>query len=78
MAFPSKKGSLVAKKTGKVSDNFVVLKVKDHAATCIPKGGGEIIEVSVAELVTVAEFGDPIYPYLQKIDSVCNAPDSEL
>lgn len=30
------------------------------------------------ELVCVAQFGEPIYPYLKPIDSVCNAPDSDL
>lgn len=29
-------------------------------------------------LVCVAQFGEPIYPYLQPLDSVCNAPDSDL
>ena len=28
--------------------------------------------------MTVAEFGEPIYPYLKPIDTVCNAPDSDL
>lgn len=26
----------------------------------------------------IAEFGEPIYPYLKPLDSVCNAPDSDL
>lgn len=26
----------------------------------------------------MAEFGEPIYPYLKPIDTVCNAPDSDL
>ena len=26
----------------------------------------------------VAQFGEPIYPYLQPLDTVCNAPDSDL
>ena len=28
--------------------------------------------------MTVADFGEPIYPYLKPIDSICNAPDSDL
>ena len=32
----------------------------------------------INELVCVAKFGEPIYPYLAPIDSVCNAPDSSL
>ena len=30
------------------------------------------------ELVCIAQFGEPIYPYLQPLDMVCNAPDSDL
>lgn len=75
---PIRKGSTVALKTGKVSDNYVVLKLKGNTATCLPKGGGETLEFSVAELITVAEFGEAIYPYLIPIDTVCNAPNSDL
>ena len=35
-------------------------------------------EFALDELVAVAEFGEPIYPYLKPIDTVCNAPDSDL
>lgn len=35
-------------------------------------------ELPLADLVCVAQFGEPIYPYLQPLDSVCNAPDSDL
>ena len=35
-------------------------------------------EFALDDLVAVAEFGEPIYPYLKPINSVCNAPDSEL
>ena len=30
------------------------------------------------DLISVAQFGDAIYPYLQPLDIVCNAPDSSL
>lgn len=75
---PVRKGSTVALKVGKVSETYVVLKLKDDTAVCLPKGGGEPAEFPVADLVTVAEFGEAIYPYLKSIDSVCNAPDSDL
>ena len=32
----------------------------------------------VDALVCVAQFGEPIYPYLQPLGTVCNAPDSDL
>ena len=38
----------------------------------------EQAEWNIADLVVVAKFGEPIYPYLKQIDSVCNAPDSDL
>lgn len=44
----------------------------------LPKGGGETTEIPVEELVTVAEFGESIYPYLKPVDTVCNAHDSDL
>lgn len=75
---PVRKGSIVALKAGKVNETYVVLKLKDDTAVCLPKGGGEPSELPVADLVSVAEFGEAIYPYLKPIDSVCNAPDSDL
>lgn len=75
---PIRKGSRVALKAGKVNETYVVLKLKDDTAICLPKGGGEPSEFSVADLVSVAEFGEAIYPYLKPIDSVCNAPDCDL
>lgn len=36
----------------------------------------EVFEVD--QLIPFADFGDPIYPYLQPIDKICNAPDSSL
>ena len=35
-------------------------------------------EFALDDFVTVAEFGEPIYPYLKPIDTVCNAPDSDF
>jgi adenine-specific DNA-methyltransferase len=75
---PVSKGSRVALKTGKVNETYVVLKLKGGLATCLPKGGGEPSEFPVADLVSVTEFGEAIYPYLKPIDSVCNAPESDL
>lgn len=33
---------------------------------------------NVNELLPYADFGDPIYPYLQSLDKIKNAPDSDL
>ena len=75
---PVKKGGKVALKTGQVSDFYTVLKIEDGIATCLNKDKSATAEFDVDELITVAEFGEPIYPYLKPIDTVCNAPDSEL
>ena len=44
----------------------------------MPKSGNTAIEYPVEDLVVTAEFGEAIYPYLKPLDSVCNAPDSDL
>ena len=75
---PVKRGSTVAKKTGAVSEMYEVSAIKDGIATCYHKVTAQMEEIPVDDLVTVAEFGEPIYPYLKPIDSVCNDPDSDL
>lgn len=75
---PVKKGGKVALKAGQVSDFYTVLKIEDGIATCLNKDKSATAEFKVEELVSVAEFGEPIYPYLKPIDTVCNAPDSDL
>jgi len=75
---PVKVGALVAKKTEKVNDVYKVLSMKDVVAEIIHRESKEISTIGVDELVTIAEFGEPIYPYLKPLDSVCNAPDSDL
>lgn len=75
---PIKKGSKVALKIGQVCDFFTVLKIEDGIATCLNKDKSAIAEFNVDDLVTVAEFGEPIYPYLKPIATVYNAPDSNL
>ena len=75
---PVKRGSTVAKKTGAVSEMYEVSAINDGIATCYHKVTAQMEEIPVDELVSVAQFGEPIYPYLKPIDSVCNAPDSDL
>ena len=75
---PVKRGAQVALKAGPVSDIHVVQSIHDGIATCINKESKEFVDFPVGDLVCVAEFGEPIYPYLKPIDIVCNAPDSEL
>lgn len=75
---PVRRGAKVALKAGNVSDYYEVLALSEGNAICRKPGTDEISELSVDDLVTIAEFGDPIYPYLKPVDTVCNAPDSDL
>lgn len=76
---PVKKGSKVARKTsGKIEDLYTVVKIHDGVAVCLKNGTEETEEIPVDELCAAAQFGDPIYPCLESIDSVCNAPESSL
>ena len=75
---PVKKGSIVAKKNGEITDLLYVESITDGVATCISKTTKERAVYPVSTLVSVAQFGEPIYPYLKPIDTVCNAPDSDL
>lgn len=75
---PIKKGRKVALKNGKVNDIYIVMDIKGNAAVCEHRVNHERKEIALDDLVSVAEFGEPIYPYLKPIDSVCNAPDSDL
>ena len=69
-------GSNVALKSGNINDIYRVIAINNEKALCIKEDEKE--EWNIADLVVVAKFGEPIYPYLKQIDSVCNAPDSDL
>ena len=75
---PVRPGSNVALKTGDINNIYRVLAIKDGKALCNRLADSEKVEFDVTELVCVAQFGEPIYPYLKPIDTVCNAPDSNL
>lgn len=75
---PVKVGGLVAKKTGYVNDIYLVTKIEETSVTCLNRETREESVIPLDELVTIAQFGEPIYPYLKPIDTVCNAPDSDL
>lgn len=71
-------GSKVALKTGYVSDIYTVLKMDEGKVLCDRRETHEQVTFSTDELVVVAKFGEPIYPTLQPIDYVENAPESDL
>ena len=74
---PVKKNSLVVEKNGGKTV-FKVLAISDGIAECVERDSDKTKSFKVEELVVIAEFGTPIYPYLKPIDSICNAPDSDL
>ena len=65
-------------KTGQVSDIYIVRTIDGDKVICEHKIDHAQVEFALDELVAIAEFGEPIYPYLKPIDMVCNAPDSDL
>jgi adenine-specific DNA-methyltransferase len=73
-----KHGSTVSKKAGVINDVYRVIKITGDAAECVRLASGEKETIALSELVPVAKFGEPIYPTLQPIDRVENAPDSDL
>ena len=73
-----KHGSTVSKKAGVTNDVYRVIKITGDEAACIRLASGEKETIALSELVPVAKFGEPIYPTLQPMASVENAPDSDL
>lgn len=71
-------GSTVAKKTGAINDMYRVTKINGGDAVCLHLAFGESVTIALSDLVPVAKFGEPIYPTLQPIAQVENAPDSDL
>ncbi|MDU6876633.1 MAG: DNA methyltransferase [Clostridium botulinum] len=75
---PIKRGSTVALKTGHINDVYTVLNLDGDNALCYNKSTGDTTNIALVDLVSVAQFGEPIFPTLQPIASVENAPDSSL
>ena len=77
---PIKRGCNVMRRDSKDDKSiYVVLKVEGDTAVCVkPEQKDEAVNFELKDIVRVAEFGESIYPYLKPLDSVCNAPDSDL
>lgn len=71
-------GSKVALKNTQIETIYVVQTIHHGKAKCLDKMTKEIVEYPLDQLVSIAEFGEAIYPYLKPIDSIQNAPDSDL
>lgn len=75
---PVKRNSQVALRAGEVNDIYRVIKIDGDQAECVHETSHATTTIPLKDLVVVAKFGDPIYPCLKLMDSVCNAPDSDL
>lgn len=75
---PIRRGATAALKNGPVNDVYAVLKVGEEKALCLHKDTGKTIEIALADLVAVAQFGEAIFPTLTPIDKVVNAPEESL
>lgn len=75
---PVKVGGTVSLKNGSIDELYLVKDIKEEQVFCVNKKDGTEQAFPLNEVVTTAEFGEPIYPYLQYVDSLSNAPDSEL
>lgn len=73
-----KPGITVARKAGQINKVFTVLDIEGSKARCYNKATRETEIIESDELVAVAQFGEPIFPMLQPIDEIQNAPDSPL
>ncbi len=75
---PIKKGCKVALKAGKVNEYYTVMQVEGDNVFCTDKKESQLINFLKKDLVSIAEFGEPIYPYLKQIDSIYKCDDKEL
>ncbi len=76
--FPIRKGASVAVKKGYIQDLYTVTDIQGDLISCVQRETLEQREFNRKEIVAVAEFGEPIYPYLKPVNMVSNAPDSSL
>jgi adenine-specific DNA-methyltransferase len=75
---PIKRGSTVARKIGKMDDIYTVKRIRGDEVICKNKMTLETITFQRTELVAVAQFGEPIFPSLEPIAKVGNAPKDSL
>jgi len=73
-----RRGTKVALRDQTPNDVYEVQNLTDTEVTCIHLSTMEEKTLPLADLVAVAQRGDVIYPYLKRMDSVQNAPDSDL
>jgi adenine-specific DNA-methyltransferase len=75
---PINSGTNVVLKDGRIDDIYTVVHISGTKVLCFRKSTGEFAEYGIKELVAVAQFGDPIFPFLEAIARVENAPADRL
>lgn len=76
---PIKKKSIVALKDKYFKDFYLVKEMDGELLVCNKQDDSrEKVTLNKKDVVAVAQFGQPIYPYLKPMDAVKNAPDSDL
>lgn len=76
---PIKKKSLVSLKDRYFKDFYLVKYIDGDKLMCEKQDDSrEMVELNKNDVVAVAQFGQPIYPYLKPMDAIKNAPDSDL
>ena len=75
-----RRGTKVTRRMGKISQVYKVQGIEGDTAVCTPDGVDDAKpeRIALSDLVAVAQFGEPIFPYLKSMDRVQNAPDSDL
>lgn len=75
---PIRRGSKVAQKADKINEIYTVMQVEGENIYCTDKNESQLINFLKQDFVPVAEFGEPIYPYLKQVDSIYKSDDKEL
>ena len=73
-----RRGTKVALRDKTPNDVYEVQSLTETEAVCVNLASMEQVTLPLAELMAVAQRGDVIYPYLKHLDSVQNAPESDL
>jgi adenine-specific DNA-methyltransferase len=68
-------GARVAKRGGDLLELWRVLSISEGQAVCMNYRSGEKSEFPIDEIMTVANFGEPIFPTLLPVDRVQNGPN---
>ena len=81
--YPISRGCKIIRKSDddkKLSEDILweVKKVSKGKATCVHSVTSEEQTFHISDLICVAKNGEPIYPCLKFIDSIQNAPNSDL